>query len=66
MSEANCLRCECGELALAAPSFRLVLEPDRITHAKDVDEHVACDQQALPLPQQRYLTSTVSRGVNDT
>ena len=65
MPEADRLRRKRGELALATPTFCLVLKPNRIAYAEDVDEHVACDQQARPLPQERYLTGTMSRGVDD-
>lgn len=41
MPEYRCLEAHRGDLSLAAPSFRFVLESNRVTEAKDVHADIA-------------------------
>ena len=53
MPEHDGLDIERCQSALADPSFRLVLEGDRVAHAEDVDERVPAEQEASASPNQR-------------
>lgn len=55
MFEADRLKIQLGQFALAVSAFLDILKADRIAETTGIRAHVASNQQPFALPQERHL-----------
>ena len=65
MAKPGSIEGKTGKFALARATFIQILEADGIGEAHQVHAHIAREQHASRTPQQRNLSRTVSRNMND-